>query len=217
MTGSILSHDQLLDLIIAFEERMFVAVKTPTPSDLQQKLKTFRTMRRMAHSVLSDETLTSYLRDLRDAATQGECEDCYAMPKVSKVPLTEKGFRRNFFTEKYARIDEQIPPINDNPLIDEIVGIEAGWFNELVRRYPRLFAATGYFERYAHAELETYSDRTLALHVRDVRAARDAGRNLVEERYNYLCKVLNVGTLADAEALPVPASLHPQQEKAVAS
>ena len=222
MTGSFLSRAQLLDTIIVLEERMFVSVKTSTPSDCQSRLHTFRRMRRMAHCVLSDETLRSYLQDLRDAFVPENAGDCcggpslkaMASPVGASAPCTFE-LRRNFFTEKYARIEDKIPSLSDNPLIDKIVAIESTWFRDLRSRYPRLLQkSTGAFERYAHAELETYSDRTLKLLARDVFAAHDAGRNLVEERYAFLCETLKLGTLAEAEALPVPSTLHPREEKA---
>jgi hypothetical protein len=215
MTQSFLSHEQLLDNIIALEERMFRAVKASTPSECQQQLPTFRTMRRMAHCVLSDQTLASYLQDLREASEPNTPDSCCMVPSLSEFPSLEDSLpRRNFFTEKYARIEDLIPPLNDNPAIDKILAIESAWFRDLQSRYPRLLQTTGAFERYARAELETYSDRTLSYHLRDIEAAQAAGRNLVEERYTKLCEMLKLGSLAEAEALPVPSSLHPSEGKA---
>ena len=48
-------------------------------------------------------------------------------------------------------------------------------------------------------ELETFSDTTLTLLYRDVLEAREAGRNLVRERYESLFAKLGQGTLADVE------------------
>lgn len=220
MTSSFLSREQLLDSIILLEERMFVAVKTSTPSDCQSRLPTFRRMRRMAHCVLSVETLRSYLQDLRDAFEPENSGDCCGGPSLSAMAgqlgmskSCKVELRRNFFTEKYARIENKIPSLSDNPLIDEIIKIESVWFHDVQRRFPNLLKTTGAFERYARAELETYSDRTLKYHARDVRAARDEGRNLVEERYTFLCEALKLGSLEEAEAIPTPSILHPRQEK----
>jgi len=190
MKTSFLSREQLLDAIIALEERMFVTVKASSPSECQKHLHAFRTMRRMGHSVISDETLASYLQDLREASAP-KTEDGSDVPDLP-------GYRkpsRNFFTEKYARIDNQIPLLNDNPVIDEIVAIESAWFHQLRSRFPGLLHESGSFERFTHSELETYSDRTLALFARDMRAAKEQGRNLVEERYRFLYQTLDLGTL----------------------
>jgi hypothetical protein len=215
MTQSFLSHDQLLDAIIGLEERMFVAVRASAPSDCQQHLQTFRRMRRMAHYVLSDDTLRSYLQDLREASEPNTPDGCCMVPSLSEIKQAKDALpKRNFFTEKYARIEDLIPPLNDNPAIDKILAIETQWFQELQGRYPKLLQKTGAFERYARAELETYSDRTLAYHFRDIQAAKDAGRNLVEERYAKLCEMLKLESLAAAESLPVPSTLHPREGKA---
>lgn len=82
---------------------MFQKVRTIEPALCQDLPETFEIMREMNHSVLSLESLKSYLNDLN-------------------VALSKK---RNLLTEKYARMNNTIPPLNNNPLIKEIVSIEA--------------------------------------------------------------------------------------------
>ncbi|RXE64146.1 DUF4125 family protein, partial [Muribaculaceae bacterium Isolate-002 (NCI)] len=83
-------RESLLREIIDRELAMFLA--TPNEGGIsacQQRPETFRVMRRMAHEVHDDATLASYLDDLRRAEEEG----------------------RNFMLEKYARMDERMPPL----------------------------------------------------------------------------------------------------------
>ena len=131
----------------------------------------------MSHSAWSLETLTSYLQDLQAAVLNG----------------------RNLVTEKYARMDNLIPPINLNPFIKNIVAIESGWIRELHEKFPQSVKYDGRFEMYALAELETYSDRTLALYDRDVQCAQQAGINLAEIRYEHLYLGIGYQSLEEVE------------------
>ena len=52
---------------------------------------------------------------------------------------------------------------------------------------------------YLRSELETYSDRTLELYLRDLTSALDEGINLTAERYTYLFKQLGYNSINDME------------------
>ena len=169
----------LIEDVVRREWDMMTAVVSDGRSLCQERPGTFRAMREMSHSVLSRDTLASYLGDLRNAEAEG----------------------RNLVTEKYARMEGLIPPVSECPLIPRIVAIESAWMKELCDAYPLTFhAAAGTFARYESCELETYSDTTLTLLYRDVLAARETGRNLVRERYESLFEKLGQGTLAEVEA-----------------
>jgi hypothetical protein len=172
-------REALIEEIVGREWDMMRAVVSDGRSLCQERPGTFRAMREMSHSVLSRDTLASYLGDLRNAEVEG----------------------RNLVTEKYARMEGQIPPVSECPLIPRIVSIESAWMKELCETYPRTFlAAAGSFARYESCELETYSDSTLMLLYRDVLAAREGGRNLVRERYEHLFAAQGQGTLTEVEA-----------------
>lgn len=158
---------------------MFVKVKASEPAQCQDMLKTFQIMREMSHSVLADDTLASYLQDLNIAESTG----------------------RNLMTEKYARMENMIPPLNENELIYKIVDIEREWLYEVHKKYPLTVAINGGFITYAVCELETYSDDTLNLYYRDVFLAATQKRNLVEERYQYLYRSLGFKDLEEVETL----------------
>lgn len=172
----------LLEKIIKIEEEMFVNVnKGMSPVDCQNQLKTFHAMRSMSFGVLSNDTLQSYYEDLR-FALQDE---------------------RNLVMEKYARMDNLIPPLSDNPLIDKIVEIETAWMEELHQKYPHAIGMGPNFANYEHSELETYSDATIGYYHEDVSIAKQMGINLVEERYKLLYKGMGFKSLAEVEAKAV--------------
>ena len=163
-----MDRKQLLEKIIAREAAMFIAVKASEPADCQEMLKTFYLMREMSHSVLAADTLTSYLQDLETAAAAG----------------------RNLMTEKYARMENLIPSLNENELIYKIVDIEREWLSEVHKKYPLTIAVEGGFTTYA-----------VNLYYRDIFLAETQKRNLVEERYQYLYGNLGFKDLEEVEAL----------------
>ncbi len=173
-------RDALIKEIIAIELEMFGNVKAREHASCQELPETFKTMRWMAHSVLSEDTLASYLDDLMQAVHAG----------------------RNLMTEKYARMEGLIPPLKSSPeskqILDEIVGIEEAWMKEFSHRYPKIVTggAAG-FGTYFRCELETYSDRTLELYLGDVTHARTRGINLAEQSYMNLFEKLGYESLDD--------------------
>ncbi|MBD5539107.1 MAG: DUF4125 family protein [Desulfovibrio sp.] len=160
-------REALLNEIIERELAMFLA--TPNEggtADCQQRPDTFRVMRRMAHITHDDATLKSYLDDLRAAEESG----------------------RNFMIEKYARMDDRIPPLSDSPLLDEIADAENAFLVAASEERPDRIRRNGsdMFRRYLRCELETLSPETLALYAEEVRRAKAEGRNLVLERHQWL-------------------------------
>ncbi len=169
-------RERLINKIIDIEWDMLSKVHAANSGSCQERPHAFRLMRWMSHSVLSEKVLESYLDDLQQGVKNG----------------------RNFMIEKYARMEDKLPVLNDNPIIDEIVQIEKNWKRELSHKYPEHFPeSTEGFENYFSCELETYSDRTIELYFEVVRKARAEGRNLVEERYNNLFKKLGYDSIED--------------------
>lgn len=167
----------LIERILEIEIEMFKKVKTSEQSLCKERSDTFKAMRRMGHSVLSLETLRSYFVDLQKAKNKG----------------------RNLMTEKYARMDNTIRPIKTNEAIGSIVKIESDWMKKLSEKYPHIFRNSGDFGRYLGCELETYSDKTLDLYLRDVSQAEKEGRNLVGESYTTLFQQIGYRSIAESE------------------
>ncbi|NMF88966.1 DUF4125 family protein [Aromatoleum petrolei] len=167
----------LLDHVLEAEWQMFVRVRSARHAPCQSAPGNFKTIRSSLFETWTRPMLASYLADLELAESVG----------------------RNLLAEKYARMDNLIPPLSKNPLIDMIVTVESNWQEELERRYPALYRRccrsmdeTGdgrNFGIYLGCELETYSDQTLELYFENIEAAVSANRNLaVEALHRLVCK-----------------------------
>jgi hypothetical protein len=183
------SEETLREEIIDIELEMFLAVSPVAPADCQQYSEGFKLHRRAQFSTWSKETLDSYLNDLQQARENGE----------------------NVMATKYLRMQGRIPTVNANPLIGEIVAIQLEWQREMFKKYPKLMANARpvsqdkdstdltSFETYLKGELETYSNRTLALLHRDIQTHRKNGINMSERLYRYLVKQLGYASIDQAE------------------
>ncbi len=177
----------LINEIVSIELGMFQQVPTVYPTKYQESPEGFKLMRAMSFETWSENTLQSYLNDLSAALKEG----------------------RNLMTEKYARMDNLIPTINANPIIDEIVKIESEWQKELYDKYPRTLgkgalssgapSAIIGFIHYLKSELETYSDKTLESYYKDLQQALEEGRNMSYEKYTSLFQRLGYGPIEDVE------------------
>jgi hypothetical protein len=179
----------LIDRIMAIELAMFLSVPSAEPAPCQSRPDEFKRNRKAQFAVWSDATLSNYLDDLKSAEENG----------------------RNLMTLKYARMGAQIPCMNASPLIDKIVEIQVGWQKEMFFRYPNLMRGarqvesrddTGMqtsFETYLRGELETYSEKTLALLYKDVLQYVARGRSMNERLYENLVRDLGYGSLKEAE------------------
>ena len=167
--------------IIERELAMFLATNNEGGvSECQTRPDTFRAMRKMAHSAHEDAVLDSYLADLRQAEVNS----------------------RNLMVEKYARMDDRLPPLSTSPLLDQIADAEQAFLHDAQRRYPHVIKSNGQgmFRRYLRCELETLSPRTLELYAAQISRAQHAGRNLVVERHDYLMRLLGKGGIDACEA-----------------
>lgn len=179
----------LISEILSREFAMFQTVPTLARASCQENPEGFRIMRGSQFSAWSEETLLSYLEDLKEAEQAG----------------------KNLMTLKYARMDNLIPPLSENPLIAEIAAIQVDWQEKLAAEFPRVLgrgrAITDEtanpggtsFLRYLAAELETYSDRTISLLRRDMEAFLESGRNMAREIYSAMVRELGYDSLEDAE------------------
>ncbi|OQY10948.1 MAG: hypothetical protein B6I30_07950 [Desulfobacteraceae bacterium 4572_187] len=157
---------ELIEQILNIEWEMFRRVRSAAPANCQQAPEAFRKIRGSIFQTWTEEILEPYLDDLRAAKKMG----------------------RNLPEEKYARMDNLIPPLNVHPLIEKIVAIEAAWQDELKKKYPAIYnrmcrstdpAGNGSnFSVYLRCELETYGNNTLKAYHEHVRNASEKGENL---------------------------------------
>lgn len=174
-----LEAKRLIDNIINLEWKMFQSVKASEPNSCQENEKTFRVMRWMSYSVLPENVLTEILANVNQATLDD----------------------RNFMTEKYARMAEQIPPLNEDPMIEECAEIENEMMEAVVKEYPLTFKGNNPgFANYLKCELETYSETALKLYHEFLVHAKRVDQNIIEARYDNLFKRMGYDSLADKES-----------------
>lgn len=173
---------ELIEEILRLEFDMFQRVPTASPTVCQESEGGFRLVRGSGFETWSEPTLEAYRNDLLQAMEDG----------------------RNLLTEKYARMDDLIPCLNFNPIIEDILKIETEWQTSARGKYPHILGggeacqAEG-FDIYLRGELETYSDQTLDLYYQDLSQALREGRNLAEERYLGMSRRLGYSSLEEHE------------------
>jgi hypothetical protein len=181
--------ENLIEDILQRELKMFLSVHPRYPAGCQEHPDAFLVHRGAQFSVWSEEALQSYRVDLVDAEKQNH----------------------NLMTLKYARMENLIPDLKTNPLMNEIVKMELESQREMFLHYPNILSqgrpleddsmgATS-FSTYLRGELETYSDRTLELLHRDIKQARDRGENRTRQLYDNLCRSLGYKSLDEAEKI----------------
>jgi len=178
----------LLETILEMEWEMFVSVKSAYPAACQSSPDAFKVIRESVFEMWSEDMLSNYLLKLSSAKLEG----------------------RNLLAEKYARMDNLIPPLTDSPYIDKIVEINEFWQIELENKYPTLYKRccrpmepTGdgqNFSIYLRSELETYGDNTLELYYSNVKTAYDKNRNLSIEALQRLVQKSGYKDLEHAES-----------------
>jgi len=179
----------LIEQILNIEWEMFQRVKSVGgPAPCQSAPDTFKKIRAGIFETWSPGILKSYLHDLKNALNAG----------------------RNLLAEKYARMDNLIPPLKVHPLIEKIVVIETGWQDELKKRYPAIYNRmcrgtdpTGdgsNFSVYLRSELETYGNNTLKAYYEHVRNASEKGGNLSLTSLELLLQKGGYRDLAHAES-----------------
>ncbi len=186
-------RDELIQEILEKELQMFLSVRAQEPVSCQQDPEGFRMTRAAQFSVWSEQTLASYREDLEKAVEQGQ----------------------NLMTLKYARMEDLIPKLHDDILVDnlldQIVAIQLAWQKEIMAKYPYLMKRgrpleegeealqTTSFVNYLRGELETYSADTLAHLYRDVTESLANDRNLTQAIYENMVKSHGYASIEEAE------------------
>ncbi len=163
--------EDLISGILEVEWGMFASVQAKERSAAcQEDPDSFRIIRAANFLTWSETALASYFNDLRLARRDG----------------------RNLMTEKYARMEGLIPPLNPDaaPLIERIVRKECLWAEEYLKSNPGARLARPIYSRddapgvtssetYSRAELETYSIQTLEYYYMDILAMSARGENRI--------------------------------------
>ncbi len=175
MFGIINKREKLIKKILGIEKEWFRSLNAENP-DCQKNLENFMKMRKVNFTTWSVRTLSYYLDHLKNAQKKG----------------------RNLMAEKYLIMEGQIKIGHIPPEVEEIVKIEKEWFDEVYNKYPALFKDDkGKFENYLKSELITYSDNCRKSYLNDLKIAMNKGKNLVEERYREMAKILGFSSIEE--------------------
>ena len=198
-----MTRKENLDKIIEIEVEMFTSMKTDEPIP-ENSLPAFKKMRWMTYSVLSDQTLDAWRKNLEQAKADG----------------------RNTMIEKYLMIAGEMPLPGEqdecccstaNPRLEglkqkicadedicDIVEIENRWQEGIADKYPKSVKRQPdggeSFKNYLMCELHTWAPATVKLYHQDVKTAFGSGRNLAEERYDNLYASIGKVSLREVEA-----------------
>lgn len=173
--------EALLQQVVNLDMEFFAAMKTEEPVP-ENTLPALRRMRWMTYSVLSEKTLSLLLRDLEQAKKAG----------------------RNTMIEKYALLEDQIPMLQNNSIIEAIAAQEEDWMEQVAEKYPHTLQGhvgnKTLFKRYMMCELQSWNPDTISSYWEDIQNALKAGYNLAEIRYDNLYCSLGKGTLKEFDA-----------------
>lgn len=184
-----MNREFLIENILDMELNMFRSVNGEVNAPCQEQPDTFRKIRGSIYNFWSHEMLESYFNDL----------------------MMARRTNRNLVFEKYARMDNKIPQLNNSPLIGKIVEIELKWQETLKEKYPAVYhhscrdmnatADGSNFKVYLASELETYSHNTLEKYYDHVKKAFDKGENHSIEMLGQLAQKSGIGSLEKLEML----------------
>ena len=183
--------DRLISEIVSLEWNMFQKVENiGGRASCQDDWNTFYIMRYSQDVTWSDDTLRSYLNDLRQAAASG------------RNLLTEKyAYMMEFTDPEYYRehLQASLPALSEQKgrLIAEIVSLQLLSHRRFAGQFPRIAGAgrpvgdergETSVKSYSIGELKTYSEETLRLLLRDVKQNPDMVLDIqrgIAEFYGY--------------------------------
>lgn len=178
---------ELIAEVVELETEMFLAVQSREPASCQQNPDGFRFHRSVTFSIWTPAMLESYRTHLLEAKDEGV----------------------NLIANKYARMENLIPPQSKSPYIDKIVTMQTAWNRETEEKYPNLHRrarpvsvdssdATS-FATYLRGELETCGNATLELYYELLQEYEVKGENPVEETWRNMAVAAGHQSLDDLE------------------
>lgn len=199
------AREQLIFDIAQVEWDMFQHVyNTGGRASCQDDPDTFFRMRMSQWMVYSDELLSSYMEDCRQAYNEG------------RNLIFEKYARmmERTFPEEYEKVKQYLPDTSDKKeTVEKIVKVHLEWDAQMLADYPNIrkrgralttaednVTDGSSSESYLRAELFTYSVNTLRLLWQETRSAYEKGDSLLKQIITNETLFYGYQSLEDAEA-----------------
>lgn len=197
-----MTKQELLNEIIYLEWEMMISITAiDDPDGCREDPATFQIMRESQHLIWSEETLVSYLEDLKLAQSQ----------KVNMAAERYAHMMKVTHPAEYEQIKNNLRPITNEQvlLVDKIMAAFSGWNSEVdhlfpnIRTFGRPATENGTWtsvDTYLRGELMTYSTKTLNLCLQDVYLAQAQSVNLSELNLLFMARFYGFDSLYDMEA-----------------
>ncbi|MEA4924384.1 MAG: DUF4125 family protein [Syntrophomonadaceae bacterium] len=196
-----MTKQELINEIIYLEWEMMISITAiDDPDGCREDPATFRIMRESQHLIWSEETLASYLDDLKSAQSK----------KVNMAAERYAHMMKVTHPDEYEMIKKDLRPVTYDAaqLVEKIMAVFTRWNNEVDRLYPnvrsfgRPATENGTWtsvDTYLRGELLTYSVKTLNLCLQDVYQAEVQSVNLSEMTLECMARFYGFKSLNDME------------------
>ena len=200
-----MERKNLINSILEIEWEMFTNTQNAGGrSSCQDDKPTFLIMRGAQAEIWSNNTLVSYLNDLKKASQFN----------LNLMTIKYARMMEITFPVEYEAIKDKLPELSSRviELADEIMEYHSKWAMEASEKYPRLFSIcrpitaaennaeyTPSVDNYLRSELLTYSETTLELCLEDTKEADAKDKNISMEILKNTAKSYGFDSLDDIE------------------